>query len=60
MVVTFKKLGGVFNLMIKLENISKSFKKTQVLNDISFEIEKGEFVVLIGPSGCGKHNFKDD
>ncbi len=40
--------------MIKLENISKSFKKTEVLNDVSFEIEKGNFVVLIGPSGCGK------
>ena len=40
--------------MIKLENISKNFKKTKVLHDISFEIKKGDFVVLIGPSGCGK------
>lgn len=40
--------------MIKLENISKSFKKNKVLKNTSFEIEKGDFVVLIGPSGCGK------
>ncbi len=40
--------------MIKLEGISKSYGKTKVLQDVSFEIEKGDFVVLIGPSGCGK------
>ncbi len=40
--------------MIELKNVSKSYQKTEVLNDISLEIEKGKFVVLIGPSGCGK------
>lgn len=40
--------------MIRFEHISKSYKNTIVLNDISFEIEAGEIVVLIGPSGCGK------
>lgn len=40
--------------MIRFENISKSYKNTMVLNDISFEINAGEIVVLIGPSGCGK------
>ena len=40
--------------MIKVEQISKSFKDTKVLNDISFEIKKGDFVAVMGPSGSGK------
>jgi len=40
--------------MIKIEQISKSFKNTKVLNDISFEIEKGDFAAVMGPSGSGK------
>lgn len=40
--------------MIKFKNITKQFKETKVLSDISFEIEKGQLVVLIGASGCGK------
>ena len=42
--------------MIKFENVSKSYKNTNddVVKNISFEIAKGELVVLIGPSGCGK------
>ena len=40
--------------MIKVEQISKSFQETQVLNNISFEIKKGDFVAVMGPSGSGK------
>lgn len=40
--------------MIKVEKISKSFKDAQILNDISFEIKKGDFVAIMGPSGSGK------
>lgn len=40
--------------IIKFENISKSFNDTKVLNDVSFEIEEGQFYTLLGPSGCGK------
>lgn len=40
--------------MIKIEGISKSFKDTNVLNDISFGIEKGDFTAVMGPSGSGK------
>jgi putative ABC transport system ATP-binding protein len=40
--------------MIKIEQISKSFKETKVLNNISFEIKKGDFAAVMGPSGSGK------
>lgn len=40
--------------MIKVEQIGKSIKDTQMLHDISFEIKKGDFVAVMGPSGSGK------
>ncbi len=40
--------------IIKFEGISKNFNNTQVLGDVSFEIEEGKFYTLLGPSGCGK------
>ncbi len=40
--------------MVKVENISKAFKKVQALNDVSFHAEKGELFGIIGPDGAGK------
>ena len=40
--------------MIKIEDLHIEFGSTKVLNGISFEIEKGDVVALIGPSGTGK------
>ncbi|MBR5089837.1 MAG: amino acid ABC transporter ATP-binding protein [Ruminiclostridium sp.] len=40
--------------MLEVKNLSKSFDKLRVLEDISFEVEKGEVVAVIGPSGSGK------
>lgn len=42
------------NVLIRLENITKSFDSQTVLDNISLEIKKNEFVTLLGPSGCGK------
>ena len=39
---------------ISIKHISKSFKDVQALDDISFEVNKGELFGLIGPDGAGK------
>ena len=40
--------------MIEFQNVSQGYKNKSVLTGISMTIETGEFVVLIGSSGCGK------
>lgn len=40
--------------IIKFENVSKIYEDNCVLNDVSFELEKGKFYTLLGASGCGK------
>tara|TARA_B100001057_G_scaffold213308_1_gene213662 strand:+ start:50 stop:709 length:660 start_codon:yes stop_codon:yes gene_type:complete len=40
--------------MIIAKNISKSFEKTKVLNNISLNVKKGEIISIVGPSGAGK------
>lgn len=39
---------------LKVNNLEKSFKQTEVLRGINLEIDNGDFLVLLGPSGCGK------
>ena len=45
------------NILIKTEDLEKSFGEIEVLKGISTEIKKGEVVVVIGPSGSGKSTF---
>ena len=39
---------------ISLQNLKKSFGKTQVIHDLSINVKDGELIVIVGPSGCGK------
>ena len=43
--------------MIKVKNLSKSFKKQLVLDNISIDINNGDFISIVGPSGAGKTTF---
>ncbi|MCA1994297.1 MAG: amino acid ABC transporter ATP-binding protein [Coleofasciculus sp. S288] len=45
------------NVVVKIENLDKSFGSLKVLQGISTEIRKGEVVAMIGPSGSGKSTF---
>ena len=44
--------------MIKINDISKVFRTSEVetvaLNHVNLEVKEGEFVAIMGPSGCGK------
>lgn len=43
--------------MIEVKNISKKFNNNVVLNGIDLNINKGDVVAIIGPSGTGKSTF---
>ena len=43
--------------MIRVEKLSKAFGLLQVLKDVNLTVEKGERIVIIGGSGCGKSVF---
>ena len=43
--------------LLKIENLTKSFGRLDVLKGLTTEIRRGEVVVMIGPSGSGKSTF---
>jgi len=40
--------------MLKFQNVIKKYDEKLVLDGVSFDIDSGEFVFLVGPTGCGK------
>lgn len=42
---------------VKVEKLCKSFGDLKVIEDCSFQIYDGEFVCVVGPTGCGKTTF---
>ena len=39
---------------VSFRQVQKSYAKVKVIHGISFDIGEGEFVVLVGPSGCAQ------
>ena len=39
---------------VRLENVTKDFGDVRAVNDVSLDVEPGQFITLLGPSGCGK------
>lgn len=42
---------------IVVQNLTKSFGDLVVLQDVNFTVKKGEFLSIVGPTGCGKTTF---
>ena len=42
---------------IRVQNLTKKFGDLLVLDDISFDVYEGEFLCIVGPTGCGKTTF---
>lgn len=42
---------------VQVNHLTKYFDDLHVLDDISFKVKKGEFLCVVGPTGCGKTTF---
>ncbi len=44
-------------IKVSVRNMTKKFGDLLVLDDVSFDVKKGEFLCVVGPTGCGKTTF---
>ena len=42
---------------VQVKNLTKAFGDLLVLDDVSFDVYDGEFLCIVGPTGCGKTTF---
>lgn len=42
---------------VRVEHLCKSFGDLKVLDDVSFDVNEGDFMCIVGPTGCGKTTF---
>ena len=42
---------------VQVQNLTKSYGDLLVLDNISFSVKESEFLVIVGPTGCGKTTF---
>lgn len=45
------------DVKVKVRGLTKKFGDLMVLNNVSFDIAKGDFLCIVGPTGCGKTTF---
>lgn len=45
------------DIKVEVKDLCKSFDTLEVLKDVNFNIKRGEFTCLVGPTGCGKTTF---
>lgn len=41
-------------IILQIKNLEKRYDQSNILNGLSFDVKKGEVIVILGPSGCGK------
>ncbi len=48
---------GEQKIKVQAKNLTKRFGDLTVLDDVSFDVRQGEFLCIVGPTGCGKTTF---